>query len=158
MKCCYRVILSAALVALSLAEVINFQKCPGVEEKCSIRQVSVTPCPDAAKELPCTILRGSNVSISFDFTPKFAANELTADVSWTQPAFDLPFIGMDTAACKHTACPVESGKQQHYSYDLNIKKSYPPQHYDVKWKLTSENNESCCFILQINISKKVKRT
>ncbi|XP_040170042.1 MD-2-related lipid-recognition protein-like [Anopheles arabiensis] len=152
---------TVAIVALCLnvawAEVVNFKKCPG-EEKCTIHEVSISPCPEAAEGVACTVYRGTNVSISFDFTPEFAANELTADVSWTQPNFDLPFVGMDTAACKSTKCPTVSGTRQTYAYDLPIKKSYPPKHYDVKWKLTGENSESCCFIVQINITKKSKRT
>uniref|UniRef100_A0A182LRG2 MD-2-related lipid-recognition domain-containing protein n=1 Tax=Anopheles culicifacies TaxID=139723 RepID=A0A182LRG2_9DIPT len=89
---------------------------------------------------------------------EFAADELTADVSWTRTNFDLPFVGMDTEACKHTNCPVASGNRQTYAYNLPIKKEYPPQHYDVKWKLVSKNKESCCFIVQINIARKKKRT
>uniref|UniRef100_A0A182RKT1 ML domain-containing protein n=1 Tax=Anopheles funestus TaxID=62324 RepID=A0A182RKT1_ANOFN len=158
---CFRMVVSVVLLALCLqvasGEVVNFQKCPG-EEKCTIHEVSITPCTEAAEGTACTVYRGTNVSITFDFTPNFAANELTADVSWTRPNFDLPFIGMDTAACKHTNCPVSSGNRQTYAYDLPIKKEYPPQHYDVKWKLTSENKDSCCLIVQINITRKKKRT
>uniref|UniRef100_A0A182MYQ4 MD-2-related lipid-recognition domain-containing protein n=1 Tax=Anopheles dirus TaxID=7168 RepID=A0A182MYQ4_9DIPT len=152
---------SIALLALCLqaanAQVINFKKCPG-EEKCTINEVSITPCPEADEGRACTVYRNSNVSITFDFTPEFNANELTADVSWTQPAIDLPFVGMDTAACNYTSCPVESGKRQTYAYNLPIKKSYPPKQYDVKWKLISENKDTCCLIVQINITKKTKRT
>ncbi|XP_050097549.1 MD-2-related lipid-recognition protein-like [Anopheles aquasalis] len=161
-SCYYRVLFSCALVALSLqsvaAEVINFRQCPG-EAKCAITDVSITPCPEAAEGRACVVYSGSNVTISFDFTPAFSSNELTADVYWTQPAIDLPFIGMDPAACKYTACPVTKDTKQNYTYDLNIKKSYPARQYDVKWKLVGENaGDECCFILQINITKKKKRT
>ncbi|XP_053671701.1 ecdysteroid-regulated 16 kDa protein-like [Anopheles nili] len=157
----YQAVFSIGLFALCIcaanAEVVNFKNCPG-EAKCTFNEVAISPCPEAAEGRTCTVYRGSNISITFDFTPEFNANVLTADVSWTQPAFDLPFIGMDTEACKHTACPAQSGKRQTYVYELPIKKSYPPKHYDVKWKLTSENNDTCCMIVQINITKKTKHT
>uniref|UniRef100_A0AAG5DNI6 MD-2-related lipid-recognition domain-containing protein n=1 Tax=Anopheles atroparvus TaxID=41427 RepID=A0AAG5DNI6_ANOAO len=157
-----QVVCSVALLALCLhgisAEVVNFKSCIGEVNKCTINEVSITPCPEAEEGRACTVYRGTNVSITFDFTPEFAAKELSADVSWTQPSMDLPFIGMDTEACKYTSCPAESGKRQTYSYDLPIKKSYPPKHYDVKWKLTSENKDSCCLVVQINITKKTRRS
>ncbi|XP_058129238.1 ecdysteroid-regulated 16 kDa protein-like [Anopheles ziemanni] len=153
----YQSMISLALLALCLhgisAEVVNHRSCPG-EAKCAINEVSVTPCPEASEGVACTVYRNSNVSISFDFTPEFAANELTADASWTKPSLDLPLVGMDTEACKHTPCPTEAGKKQTYTYNLAIKKTYPPQHYDVKWKLTSENGDTCCLIVHINITKK----
>uniref|UniRef100_A0A182WG50 MD-2-related lipid-recognition domain-containing protein n=1 Tax=Anopheles minimus TaxID=112268 RepID=A0A182WG50_9DIPT len=127
---CLETVVSFVLLALCLhvvsGEVVNFQKCPG-EEKCTIHEVSITPCPEAAEGTACTVYRGANVSITFDFTPKFAADELAADVSWARTNFDLPFVGMDTEACKHTNCPVVSDNRQTYTYNLPIKKEYPPK-------------------------------
>ncbi|XP_053658414.1 ecdysteroid-regulated 16 kDa protein-like [Anopheles marshallii] len=160
---CLQTVVSVVLLALCLhvvsAEVVNFQKCPGeATEKCTIHEVSITPCPEAEKGNVCTLLTRSQVNITFDFTPEFAAHNLTADVSWTRPNLDLPFVGMDKEACERTNCPVVAGNRQRYTYNLTIKKEYPPQYYDVKWKLTSDNNDSCCFIVPITIAKKKKAT
>ncbi|XP_049294026.1 MD-2-related lipid-recognition protein-like isoform X3 [Anopheles funestus] len=158
---CFRMVVSVVLLALCLhlasGEVVNFQKCPG-EEKCTIHEVSYRPCPEAAEGNPCLVYRGTNVSITFDFTPNFNANELTADVSWTRPLYDLPYVDMDTTACKHTNCPVVSGNRQTYTYAMPIKKGYFLQDYDIKWKLASENGDACCFIIKIKIVKKKRRT
>uniref|UniRef100_A0A2M4DQP6 Putative secreted protein n=1 Tax=Anopheles darlingi TaxID=43151 RepID=A0A2M4DQP6_ANODA len=37
--------------------------------KCVLTDVSITPCPEAAEGRACTVYSGSNVTISFDFTP-----------------------------------------------------------------------------------------
>uniref|UniRef100_A0A499FUT3 MD-2-related lipid-recognition domain-containing protein n=1 Tax=Anopheles farauti TaxID=69004 RepID=A0A499FUT3_9DIPT len=151
---CFQTVASVAFLALCLqvvsAEVVNVKKCPG-ENDCTINEVTITPCPEAAEGNICNLHRNKNVSLSFDFTPKFNAENLIAEVVWTRQLFDTPFMGMDSAACNYTTCPIHSGQRQTYTYQLEISKRYPPKQYDVKWMLRDQYYKSCCFIVPINI-------
>ncbi|XP_055630640.1 MD-2-related lipid-recognition protein-like [Toxorhynchites rutilus septentrionalis] len=146
------ILLIVSLMTIALAEVVKFQDCKE-NVKCTVHEVRIDPCPEVAKNKPCRLVRHSNVTVSFDYTPQFGAQEATSKAFWSQNLMDLPFAGMDTEACKHTSCPVVEGQRQSYSYNLNVLKSFPPRAYDVKWKLMNEANEMCCFITQIEITK-----
>lgn len=39
-------------------------------KNCNILNVSLDPCPDATKNQPCKLYRGSNVTWTFDYTPR----------------------------------------------------------------------------------------
>ncbi|EDS45755.1 conserved hypothetical protein [Culex quinquefasciatus] len=141
------------LVATVGAEVVDFGTCPGTM-KCTVHEVRISPCPEAAKQKPCTVIKGKNATIEFDYTPEWASQEAKAKAWWTTPATDLPFIGMDEKACKFTGCPIAAGQKQSYSYELPILKTFPTRAYDVKWQLLNEDGEQCCFIIPIVIKTK----
>ncbi|XP_053687983.1 MD-2-related lipid-recognition protein-like [Sabethes cyaneus] len=146
-----------ALVAFTRGEVIKYQSC-SEPVKCTVQEVRVDPCPEAAQDKPCLMLKGSNATIAFDYTPEFDAQTATAKAFWTQTAMDLPFAGMDNEGCKYTSCPIVAGQRQSYSYNLPIQKKYPSRTFDVKWQLMNEAEEMCCFIIQIAIKdKKAKK-
>lgn len=92
--------------------------------KCTVHEVRVDPCPESAQNKPCVMVRGTNATIAFDYTPDFSSQVATAKAFWAS-AVDLPFAGLDQEGCKYTTCPVVSGQRQSYSYDLPIMKSYP---------------------------------
>lgn len=37
----------------------------------------------------------------------------------------LPLLDMNTAACEHTTCPIQSSVRQKYSYSLPLAKKFP---------------------------------
>ncbi|XP_062564809.1 MD-2-related lipid-recognition protein-like [Armigeres subalbatus] len=145
------IVLLVGVVAIAHAEVIPFENCKE-SVKCTVHEVRVDPCPEVAQNKPCVMLRGSNATIAFDYTPEFDAQVATAKAFWTA-AIDLPFAGLDNEACKYTPCPVVAGQKQSYSYDLPILKSYPTRRYKVKWQLLNEANEMCCFLIDMEIKK-----
>lgn len=71
------------------------------------------------------MIRGSNATIAFDYTPEFTADVATAKAFWTQSAYDLPFAGLDNEGCKYTPCPIVDDQRVTYSYNLAILKTYP---------------------------------
>ncbi|XP_055594921.1 MD-2-related lipid-recognition protein-like [Uranotaenia lowii] len=150
------IIFCALFVAVS-AEIVKFSNCKETT-KCQVHQVRIDPCPESASNKPCTMLKGTNATIAFDYTPEFDAQVATAKAFWTQTAMDLPFAGMDSEGCKYTSCPLQSGTKQSYSYDLPIQKKYPTRVYDVKWILENEAEEMCCFIIQISVKSKKGRS
>lgn len=69
---------------------------------------------------------------------------------------DMPFMGMDTDACKYTNCPVVEQATQTWQYTLFILDSYPKGSYTVKMKLWDNTSgassaHECCFKLDIKI-------
>lgn len=43
---------------------------------------------------------------------------------WSAAFVDLPFVGMDTDACKYATCPIVAEQQNHYNYTLDIDKKF----------------------------------
>ncbi|XP_058836007.1 MD-2-related lipid-recognition protein-like [Topomyia yanbarensis] len=156
MKRCVGILVVICLVAIARGEIVNFAKC-NESVKCTIHEVRVNPCPEAAHNKPCLLLKGTNATITYDYTPDFSAKKATAKAFWTQTAMDLPFAGMDSEGCKYTSCPIVEAQRQTYSYNLPIHKKYPSRAFDVKWELINEDQEMCCFIIQIAIKAKRDR-
>ncbi|KFB37677.1 AGAP012352-PA-like protein [Anopheles sinensis] len=97
------------------------------------------------------------MTLKIDFTPEFAADQLTGDFFWVKSTTDIPLLP-DKDACKRTTCPTEEGKKQTYELNFLIKNTFIPTLYDIKWKLTSVNGDTCCLIVQGNIVDQSKRT
>ncbi|XP_058462159.1 MD-2-related lipid-recognition protein-like [Malaya genurostris] len=156
MKQLMRIVFLVSLMTIAHGEVVIFRKC-NENVKCTVHEVRINPCPEAAHNKACVMLKGTNATIAFDYTPDFSAQQVTAKVFWTQTAVDLPFAGMDTEGCKYTSCPIVEAHRQTYSYNLPIQQKYPKRTFDVKWQLMNEDQEMCCFIIQIAIKSKKDR-
>ncbi|XP_015171621.1 PREDICTED: MD-2-related lipid-recognition protein-like [Polistes dominula] len=141
----------------SYAEVVHFRECPkptpDAVSNCTIHEVRVDPCREAAENKPCKIKRGHNSSISFDYTPNFDGEKLETRGYWASALADLPFLGMNSDACTMTKCPVVSGQKQTYNVQLFISKKFPVRTYDLKWKMWNEREQECCFMFQIKLHK-----
>lgn len=108
----------------------------------------IEPCAEAASKQPCKIKRGRTANISFDYTSGtnskqttnnliryyyklnyliagFNSDNLVGQVYWVSGEGDLPFVGMNTAACQHTACPLEAPTRQTYTYNFQTAKKFP---------------------------------
>lgn len=55
----------------------------------------------------------------------FDATNATGAVWWASPEGDIPFAGMNRAACDNTKCPIEKSVKNTYAYSLPIAKKYP---------------------------------
>lgn len=71
----------------------------------------------------------------FDHSADFDANTAISEVYWASPEGDIPFAGMNRAACEHTTCPLQRTTKNLYTYSLLIDKKYPA----VGWKKKCEN-------------------
>ncbi|XP_011643443.2 MD-2-related lipid-recognition protein-like [Pogonomyrmex barbatus] len=158
-----RNIVLATIVVLILAlstvyaEVVHWTPCPAESEErivqCIIHEVRVDPCREAEERKPCSLKRGRNASISFDYTADFSGNALSSRAYWASELVDLPFLGMPLDACTSTVCPASPGQRQIYSVILHISKKFPARTYDLKWKLWNEQEQECCFMFQIKLVK-----
>nr|CAD7586623.1 unnamed protein product [Timema genevievae] len=124
-----------------------------VPRNCTVNEVRVDPCSEAAQKKACKVKKGTAASISFDFTPGVSASSLSSRAYWASTT-DIPFIGMDTDACEYTNCLTVAGQQQTYSFNLQIpSRKVQTMVYDVKWKLWDDNSMECCFLIKIHITK-----
>ncbi|XP_014273720.3 NPC intracellular cholesterol transporter 2 [Halyomorpha halys] len=140
------------------SELVQFKPCyySGQNGKqCTVSDVEIEPCPEAARNEPCKIKRGEFASIGFKYTLDFEPVEpLKTRAYWATVLADLPFVGMDTDLCKVTECPVVKGVQKSYNYSLAISKSFPAQKFDIKCKIWEENKgpeRECCFMFKIRL-------
>ncbi|XP_049841384.1 MD-2-related lipid-recognition protein-like [Schistocerca gregaria] len=149
------------LVAACVAEEVTFRNCNekglddvGTSRNCSIHQVTVNPCREAAQNKPCRLAKGRSAGISFTYTPDESADELVSVASWKGPLMNAKFEGMDTDACHFTSCPVTGGQTSNYTFNLTLGRRIPTREYDVMWKLWNKGEErkfECCFLITIKI-------
>jgi len=152
---------TTAVLVLALstvyAEVVHWTPCPSATEssteQCTIHEVRVDPCREAEERKPCTLKRGRNASISFDYTTEFSGDTLSSRAYWASEIVDLPFLGMPMDACTSTVCPASPGQKQTYSVVLPISKKFPARTYDLKWKLWNAQEQQCCFMFRIKLLK-----
>uniref|UniRef100_U5EWD5 Putative ml domain salivary peptide n=1 Tax=Corethrella appendiculata TaxID=1370023 RepID=U5EWD5_9DIPT len=140
----------------NFGEITEFEKCGDVSDlskhgNCEIHEVRITPCKEALEGKPCILRRGKSAVVSFDYTPHFASADTKAQAAWVKGTSLIPWIGLDSNACAYTKCPYEPNEKQTYTTDLEIGRKYPSQLYDVKYTLTNEDGEFCCFLTQIKI-------
>lgn len=111
-----------ANLAVADVHVAQHQACPEVSA-CTVHEVRVDGCRSVRNGV-CKVKRGTTPVISFDYTPEFAATSVHGQVYWISPEGDLPFVGMETAACQHTSCPLASGVRQTYAYNFETSRKY----------------------------------
>ncbi|XP_026752670.1 MD-2-related lipid-recognition protein-like [Galleria mellonella] len=144
-------VLFVAVLVVVTADIANFSTCDDVDDSCSINQLRITPC---RSKKTCILKKGNNVSMEFDYTPKFSTTKLKTAVYWADTGAIFPDLGM-ADGCAFTTCPVESGQAATLSYHLLIGKKIPVGTYTFKWVLWNEENEAqrCCFKTPVQIRK-----
>lgn len=116
----------------------------------NIKEIRITPCPEAAQRRPCILRKGTNVTIEVDFEPTVAANQITGRAFWANRMMELPLPNMNTNACATMACPLQPNVLQTYTYVLPVSRSFPARRYDVRWRLTA-SPFNMCFQFPIQI-------
>ncbi|KAK7874041.1 hypothetical protein R5R35_004592 [Gryllus longicercus] len=149
-------------LGVAYGEVVTFQACPDetredgsvVAPRCEVHELRITPCAEAAENKPCKVKRGRAASIEFDFTVAATLHNATSRAYWANDMTDLPLVGMDTNSCGYTACPIQANARQAFAQSLPLSKKFPVRTYDVKWRLTNEEEGvKCCFIFKIKLVK-----
>ncbi|EDV90585.1 GH14101 [Drosophila grimshawi] len=117
------------LAVVCHADVIQYQMCPDSVDVCSIDEVRVDPCPQAATNTPCRLRRRHPSRISFDFTPKFDAEHLVSSLGWAKSETEeLPLLTLERDSCKNTHT------------------------YTIRWALKDEvSSKRCCFTIVIKV-------
>ncbi|XP_044728789.1 MD-2-related lipid-recognition protein-like [Chrysoperla carnea] len=138
------------------AEEVPYQICPtklNVTYACDIKSVRIDPCKEALlkNKKPCKIKKGTHAGIAVDFIPKFSSDKLVNKAFWDTGFIDMEFLGMEPNACEFTKCPIVSGQEVNYNYQLEISKSWPTNTYPIKWRLMAEGGVECCFIIKIKL-------
>ncbi|BES93393.1 coagulation [Nesidiocoris tenuis] len=149
--------LALVLVAgLAVSETLsNYNYCDSTgKDECEITNVQVIPCPEALTGEPCKVKRGTSATLSFDFTPHWASSGPLKTRAYWAHILDLPFVGMDTDACKYTSCPYVDGQKNSYNFTLELAKQYIAQRYDIKfriWEEEAEPRKECCLLFKLKL-------
>ncbi|XP_017886992.1 MD-2-related lipid-recognition protein-like [Ceratina calcarata] len=120
---------------------------------CTVHEVNIDPCKEAAENKPCKLKRGIVGNMTFHYTPTFSSDKLEGRIYWVSQLADIPFLGLNSNACLMTNCPIEAGQKNIYRVQVPILKEYPVRTYNLKWKIWNDQEEECCFQYQIKITK-----
>ncbi|XP_071867431.1 MD-2-related lipid-recognition protein isoform X2 [Bombus fervidus] len=126
---------------------------PDTQSNCTIHEVYIDPCKESAEGKPCKLKRGVVGNMTFHYTPSFSSEKIQGRIFWASQVMDIPFLGMSPDACLSTSCPIEAGQRNTYHVEVPILKKYPVRTYDLKWKIWNEEEQECCFMFQIKITK-----
>lgn len=134
------------LFSAVVCEIIAVDNCAPNKDKCTIHEVRIDPCKEAATRKPCKVKRGKSGNIEIDYTPHFDSDTLSAKATYLGQL--LP--NMETDACLTTPCPVVSGNKRTYTYQLLVDRKFPSGIFDVNWSLTGQNDDDqCCVVMKI---------
>lgn len=122
-------------------------------KECTVSNVHINPCPEADEGHPCRVKKGRTVSISYDLTPTFRIETLESQAYWPNGRVDLPLVGMETDGCKSTTCPIEENTTKSYQWHLDVDKKFPTRQYTVKMMMKSQEENFCCFLFTIKLTK-----
>lgn len=112
--------------------------------------IDVSPCP----EQPCKFKKGTNITLSVDFTPYVDIYKLTSKIHGKIGPIWVPFPFGHSDACKDQGftCPLKKGKTYTLKSTLYVKSAYPAVELDVKWEDQDQNEEDVlCWILPAEI-------
>ncbi|XP_076658720.1 MD-2-related lipid-recognition protein [Halictus rubicundus] len=144
-------------LAVIYAERLTPRRCsypdPNTPINCTVDEVYIEPCREAAESKACKVRRGTNTNMTIHYTPNFSSDVMTGRIFWASQLTDIPFLGMDPNACLLTSCPVKAGERNTFYTEIPILKKYPVRMYDLKWRIWNEQNQECCFMFQIKITK-----
>ncbi|KZC12796.1 MD-2-related lipid-recognition protein, partial [Dufourea novaeangliae] len=92
---------------------------------CTVTEVYIDPCKEAAEGKPCKVRRGVTSNMTIHYTPNFSADTMVGRVFWASQLTDIPFLGMSSEACSSTTCPIAAGQSNVYHAQIPILKKYP---------------------------------
>ncbi|XP_068630263.1 MD-2-related lipid-recognition protein-like [Battus philenor] len=142
-----------SFLAVAFGTVVEFNKCENVpEDICTVSEVRISPCTNGKS---CKLRKGKVHTISFDFVPSFATENLKTAVYLANPV-EVPFAELsDANGCDYTSCPTAVGVSQELKYSLRLGMKLPKGKFPIKWKVWNEKNpdQLCCFTANIEIRK-----
>jgi hypothetical protein len=117
-----------------------------------INKLTVSGC----STLPCTLIKGTNVSIDVDFTMNSNASAQTATTVVHGVLHDVeipyPTDYKDACATTNLKCPLKPSSESVYEAMLSIKEAYPSLELYVKWELQDQGEKDIfCFMIPVII-------
>ncbi|XP_051176486.1 MD-2-related lipid-recognition protein-like [Leptopilina boulardi] len=142
------------LISTAFAEEVEWHYCnPESQNLCTIQNVQVIPCKEAANNQPCKLKKEKDAQITFNYTANFNAENAVSQAYWDSGILDIALAGMNTNACKNTKCPIVKNESSYYDIKIHMSKLFPSKEFKVKWKLWNKEqvDELCCFTINIRI-------
>jgi len=129
------------------AQEVKYAPCKGVMDDAKINHVIITPCP----KLPCQLKRGTNATVSINFTMNAdatVATQATTVVHGIIAGVPVPYPTAFTDACATAGikCPLKPDGTNFYTAKLLVKQEYPQVNLYVKWELQDQTKADIfCF-------------
>ncbi|XP_050462064.1 NPC intracellular cholesterol transporter 2 homolog a-like [Cataglyphis hispanica] len=119
-------------------------------------EVSVSGCQ--ALDDKCILVRGTNASISFKFTPNKDIPQVNVRVyGILMLDIPIPFPFDKPDVCKDpndgVNCPLHKDQEYNYTTSLFVQKKFPSVNVQIKWELVDEDDKN---IVCIEFPAKVK--
>lgn len=116
----------------------------------NLKNVDMSPCPT----LPCTFPKGTNVTVTIDFSTDLQVSEVNAKVYGIVAGIPIAYPLPKSDGCKgcNLECPLSPGDYK-YINTFPVLESYPEIRIAVKWELLNENNNQIlCFVFPMQIT------
>lgn len=83
--------------------------------------------------------------MNVNFTPDFDGNDIEMLAFTNIANYDAKFEGMDKNACNFMQCPVTSGVNQNYTFNVLVDRTKPSGSFTVQWRMKQNGENRCCF-------------
>ncbi|KAL0128124.1 hypothetical protein PUN28_003405 [Cardiocondyla obscurior] len=114
----------------------------------TFRDVSVTKCQSSDEK--CNLVRNTNATISFKFTPKINITQVNVAVYGVMLDVPIPFPLKNPNACEDPndglSCPLRENQEYSYTTTMFVQKKYPKVSLYVKWELLNEQKKNIVCI------------
>ncbi|XP_018044971.1 PREDICTED: protein NPC2 homolog [Atta colombica] len=118
-------------------------------------KVVISEC--STSDETCIFVRGTNASMSINFTPNKDISIINARVYGEISFLPIPFPLSQPDVCKDPnagiKCPLHKDQEYHYTTTMFLQKSFPSVNVKIKWEFVNENNEK---IVCIEFPAKIK--
>ncbi|EDO30774.1 predicted protein [Nematostella vectensis] len=144
-------VLLACLVAAAVSSKVDFKDCSGGKGEGEIVELDISPCPTQ----PCTLHKGTTVSVNITFVPHVTLDSGKAIVHGVIAGIPVPFPLPNADVCKNSGlkCPLEPGTKYVYQSSLEVKTMYPSLKLVVRWEIQdNKNKDVLCFEIPTQIA------
>merc|ERR1712002_222814 len=148
------VLATAAIIGLSAATPVPYKACQGGggSPMGVIHSVDVSDCAKS----PCEVKRGSNYTVSVNFTIAESTDQAFADVHGIVAGVPVEFPLPQKNACESgsLSCPLQAKHGYLYTATLPILHAYPAISVIVEWALNDAQlggNTIFCFEIPIRV-------
>jgi hypothetical protein len=112
--------------------------------------VTVDHCAIKEKSY-CELIRRNDYHMNVKFTPQFEGSNLTMLAYAMINGKAVAFAGMNGQACDYMKCPIASGTQQSYIFNVNVDANKPYGKFNVRWIMKQGDENRCCFANKFKI-------
>ncbi|XP_065208540.1 uncharacterized protein LOC135837253 [Planococcus citri] len=121
-------------------------------ELCNIHQIDISPADRTVEDRSCSVDRGSNVTVAFNFTPRFETYNLKWGV-WVETMIgDYKVEGIPEDAHDLTNYPTIENKINEFKSVIHIPDTIRAKLWVVRVTITGDDeHDVCCFTCQIRV-------